>query len=85
LTGNHLKRGFSGGAYLNHVFYYTTGQYEIYDPYTGGHYYSDVYAYDIIAKKMLWDAQIENANFFDVEPCVTDQFGNNYRGAFTFK
>jgi outer membrane protein assembly factor BamB len=77
--------GFSGGAYLNHVFYYTTGQYEIYDPSTGGHWYSDVYAYDVITKRQLWDRQIENADLYDVEPCVIDHSGNAYRGAFTFK
>jgi outer membrane protein assembly factor BamB len=75
--------GFSGGTYLNHVFYYTTGQYEIYDPYTGGHWYSDVYAYDVIEKKLLWDRQIENADLFNVEPCVIGNAGNVYRGAIT--
>ncbi len=77
--------GFSGGTYLDHVFYYTTGQYEIYDPNTGAHFYSDVYAYDVIAKKMLWDRQIENMNFFNVEPCVLGNAANVYRGAFIFR
>jgi len=77
--------GLSGGAYLNHIFYYTTGEYEVYSPYTGGHWYSDVYAYDVIAKKILWDKQIENASIFSVEPCVLGSEGNVYRGAFTYR
>lgn len=78
-------QGFCGGSYLNHVYYYTTGQYEVINLSTGNRYYSDLYAYDVIAKKMLWDIQFLNTDIYDVEPCIVDQFGNNYRGAGMFR
>ena len=52
---------------------------------TGNRYYSDQYTCDVVAGKLLWDEQIENADRFDLEPCVIDQLGASHRGAFTFQ
>lgn len=77
---------FLGGAtYLNHILYYTTSQREEYNPYTGGKYYSDVYAYNVTTKSLLWHTAVENANFADVEPCVVTRSKKVYRGALNFK
>ena len=75
----------NGITYANHIVYYTTSQREYYDPYTGGHWYSDAYAYDVSAKKLLWHTQIENASFFNTEPCVVTRNKRVYRGAYSFK
>lgn len=77
---------FLGGAtYLNHILYYTTSQRIEVNPYTGGKYYSDVYAYNVTTRSLLWHTAIENTDFADVEPCVVTRSKKAYRGAWSFK
>ncbi len=75
----------SGGTYVNHIFYYTTSQRDQYDPYAGGHLYTDVYAYDVRAQKLLWQTSIENGDINFIEPCVVTKSQQVYRGAFIYK
>ena len=75
----------SGGTYVNHIFYYTTSQREVYNPYSGGHYYTDVYAYDVRAQKLIWQTSIENGDINFIEPCVVTKSQHVYRGAFIYK
>ena len=84
-TGGATGAEYCGATYLNHVLYYTTNQIDVYNPYSGARYYSHVYAFDVMAKKLLWVTQIENANFFSMEPCVVSKSGKVYRGSYTFQ
>ena len=73
-----------GATYLNHILYYTTSERVAYDPYLGGHYYSDIYAYDVRNKALLWQKTIENTDIYNVEPCIVTKSGMVYRGIYNF-
>lgn len=73
-----------GCSYANHVVYYETDVYERPDNALGRHYYCDVAALDVRTGTLLWSQAIENAFFYDVEPCIVSKSGICRRGGFVF-
>jgi outer membrane protein assembly factor BamB len=84
-TGTDVGGYLSGGTYVNHVLYYTTSQRDVFNPYSGGHLYTDVYAYDVRAQKLIWQTSIENGDINFIEPCVVTKSQHVYRGASIFQ
>ena len=70
----------SGASYVGGVLFYSGGQREVYDPWTGGHWYSDVYAYDVRGNKLIWRTEAENADLVETEPVVVTKSGAVYKG-----